>query len=136
MAPSPTPDDEVLDRLLRAERFYAFPPDLAANILAERLAPVWSVRARVLGLVGAVLLAVGAVAARTGALPAAPSGLPSDWMAPPVVVPAQDLAAAAPDWAGALGAPGVALAALLLAGGIALARRSARTVAQDAGGPR
>lgn len=137
MPPRPYPDDDELNRLLAEERFYAFPPALAASILDASLAPSWSVRARALGLVGAVLLTVAVVLARTGALPATPAGLPSDWVAPPVALPAGDLIAARPAWVADLGGLLVPAAVLLLAGGVLLARRLGRNLLpSDLGGAR
>lgn len=110
-------------RALGHEGLYACPSALLAAIVAEYTVPAWSLGRRALALAACVLLAVGALTALTGRLPAPDTPLLPALSAAPVVLPATDLLAQAPMIEGRLAPFAVALAGLLLAGGVLLARR-------------
>ncbi len=121
--------DDLVVRALGLEGLYACPPALLAAILAEQTRPAWSLGRRALALAAGVLLAVGSVTALTGRLPSTDTPLlPALSAAPGVlqradVLPTADLLAQAPPIDGRLAPFAAALAAVLLAGGVLLARR-------------
>jgi hypothetical protein len=116
-------------RALGLEGLYACPPALLAAIVAEQTRPAWSLGRRALALAASVLLAVGSVAALTGRLPSTDTPLlPALSAAPGVlrlqeVLPTADLLAQAPTIDARLAPFAAALGAVLLVGGVLLARR-------------
>lgn len=116
---------ERLNRALEAEGLYAFPPALAAQIVAEALGGrgrrLWE---RGLWAAAAVIVAVSAWGALAGGLPAPPGGPTlTSWAQPPVALPAERALEAAPSVAGSAAPALAALALALLALSPVLARR-------------